>query len=76
MRKYLRIDVEDEYYLVIYPRLSSRIPISLLSSHPIGTACERIATTTSAERLELLQVRQRFGRKFRIIFIIILYKFF
>ncbi|GMR53680.1 hypothetical protein PMAYCL1PPCAC_23875, partial [Pristionchus mayeri] len=50
-----KINVEDEYYLVIYPRLATRIPINLLSSLPIGTACERIATTTSAERLELLQ---------------------
>lgn len=52
----LRMEVEDEYYLVIFPRLATRIPINLLSSHPIGVACDRIATTTSAERLELLQV--------------------
>ncbi|KAF8368018.1 usp-5 [Pristionchus pacificus] len=50
-----KMEVEDEYYLVIFPRLATRIPINLLSSHPIGVACDRIATTTSAERLELLQ---------------------
>ncbi|GMT28614.1 hypothetical protein PFISCL1PPCAC_19911, partial [Pristionchus fissidentatus] len=50
-----KMDVEDEYHVVIYPRLTTRVPINLLSSLPIGTTCERIATTTSAERLELLQ---------------------